>query len=1146
MTNHRKKDLWKRNNPFKKTAKINILLIFYIIILGIPSVITAQECGIHLSITTRPSSCQANGEIYCQLYDTAGLHLEQIRYTYIPESGIDSITQTEQCTINQLRPGQYTVIVSALCPTHLSQADAFIIVSDTITHAEIEQQYNVPHCGIPYNIYSQTSPYGIVPAHTCESNGQVQIQIKDGTFPYTVDVFQIEGTDTHFVKSVVFDTNQHFGTQSLRHDYQHYYTIDSLGIGNYIFLCHDGCGYYMPRLSATVPRLKSSLSHRNFMLRNSSGIPTSYNIVTFKHAPANSAFINYNDDYYQQRPSEEYWFEYRFINPTLSEQSDTTSWRPFPENNLTEFMIRDTLQDFEDYAGIWFQNIILQTRVMPCPDTTLTYQFTIYPQGQNYISYSVTYINDESEPSYYDSCGRHSGHTHRENILRHLYTYHSSYNCINASDSLNCHRDHGYTLPQSISSISEGMTLHNYITLPVHCRTINLSADTVITSTTLTDMQYIWSWLWPAIPELDGDTILIEVLDDKDCPLLSQIHIYKYYRGIVDYADTYTRFQWRGWLDNEHRYCPDAQHSIGLFQYYGTNYNVLIDGNPTLTYQNNIIRLIESPSDNAYNFEALATQQGAWDYTKVHPEQTFDISFINYPFTQDWKMPGIKLTADGLPNGRYVWEVVYPCDRPNDTIVQQVEYTKVPEWKQPLSYQFEPQCDRLAITPTSGQLGYGDSLFTTYFNIRTISDSVRPINAVMVGDTLYAGIIGDYLLGAYALPEGNFALLNDNPCYLFDSVTTWNGNLFMFDYLYSYVCNAEDSIGFVRARGKRGNTPYTYRLFSQSNGAGHLIEQNSTGDFMGIPCHFNQNMSIEMEDNCGSHFITNFTVSNMERIRKGWAESNQHNITMHPGDTCHLYSIALGEVTYHWYGPNGFEAHTCAATVPITNELQSGKYYIYIVGTGCGIVCDSILLLVEEEPCPEAIDYEDNHYPSVRINNLCWTQCNLRSRFYSDGRPIPHPDGYHSELFPNTEQNIETFGRLYNWQDAIDLGHPITEDSIGHLRGICPTGWYLPDSAQYAQLTTHGTEALRASQYWINGTGGNNQTGFSALPAGIFNGSRSRYEHLLGYTRFWASSLTNSSENSSIFQLTHFCNEAICTIGKPGDQYSVRCIWAEK
>lgn len=1143
MIQQKKREIQTLKTSKNEFQKFNFLLTIITIILSFQLSFHAkgQNCSIRLQVETRPSTCQANGEIHCILSDTSGAQLEQIRYSYIPEDGTDAIINTELPAATHLRPGRYKVIVRALCATQLSQSDAFTIIADSIEQVIIEQQYNVPISGIPYHLFTFSTPYGIVPSYECTPTGQVQVNIENGTYPYSIEIWQDDGHGEHFIKTVRFSDMQHTGDDPQKFDYKNFYTIDSMSAGNYILYCYDGCGYHMPSLSVTVPEVVQQPIAQQHLLRNSSGIYESNNIIAFKEVLEPIVGLTGNDDYYRYRNQCESMYEYRFINPTWNGVPDTTQWYPLPTHEGIYVFIYDTLSSMSNYGEIWFRNIILQTRPIQCKNSIFSFDYDIYPQTENDHSILSAGRTTNVTEQYYDYCGLHETDRRIDfHIISHRFN-NIILNC-NRIDSIGCHAPSAYSFSHSIPNFTEGSRMHHYITLPLQCKITNTSADTIIGILHPNNLEYVWNLSWRAEPELHGDSVSIEISDANGCPLFSTGFKYVYLTSQQFLYGSYKEYDWESWIVPDKFYCPGTTHQIGLRQNNGYLTSMNVFGERIFSYSLDTIRIIESP-ENRYNCMIVSDTAQHFTVAKEHPEVSYTVDYTSSPNpSNSTPEPCLLLTADGLPNGRYVWEITWPCDRKRDTIIQDIHFQRIPDFETPPAFTFSPECTHLNIIPTAGQFNYGGSTLNTYFDLRRDGALEHSYNAVGIGDTLSAGLIGEYTLSMYSLPEEDVQLLSQNPCYVWDTVIVWNGNPFAFDYLYAYVCNGHDRSGNIITRGKQGKEPYTYTIFDRANGMGNVVAQNNTGDFYSQPCHLGQEMSIEMTDACNSHFITNFTISNMEQIRKGWVEDNQYEIVMHVGDTCHLYGISLGEVTYHWTGPNGFDESNQNCVFPITSELQSGKYRIEVLGSGCGVLLDSIVIRVDAHPCPEAIDFEGHHYPSIRINGLCWTQRNLQSHYYSDGEVLQEIYIYESTDFPNTYQNQVIYGNLYTWQQAVGDG---MENAYGHTQGICPEGWYLPSREQYEQLATWGAAALRSPYYWINNSGGTNETGFSALPAGFFNGETKRYENMLGETHFWAVDARTNSENGSVYTFLYPCNEVVNDLSDSQNAYSIRCILEE-
>ena len=114
-----------------------------------------------------------------------------------------------------------------------------------------------------------------------------------------------------------------------------------------------------------------------------------------------------------------------------------------------------------------------------------------------------------------------------------------------------------------------------------------------------------------------------------------------------------------------------------------------------------------------------------------------------------------------------------------------------------------------------------------------------------------------------------------------------------------------------------------------------------------------------------------------------------------------------------------------------------------------------------------------------------------------------------------------TYGVLYNWTAAM---------------GVCPTGWHLPSSAEWATLeaTVGGLDKagtkLKSVSGWTSGITGTDAYGFSALPSGrylgsgfnyVFSGnwwSATEYDASYAYSRYMYYSNANvySSSNDKI------------------------------
>ena len=183
-----------------------------------------------------------------------------------------------------------------------------------------------------------------------------------------------------------------------------------------------------------------------------------------------------------------------------------------------------------------------------------------------------------------------------------------------------------------------------------------------------------------------------------------------------------------------------------------------------------------------------------------------------------------------------------------------------------------------------------------------------------------------------------------------------------------------------------------------------------------------------------------------------------------------------------------------------------------------------------------ATDHEGNTYNTVRIDCHCWTAENLKSTKYADGESIPNPMAYVSYEHPDEAANVERYGYLYTWDDAVRA--PLAPDTDGYVQGVCPDGWHLPTGEDLARLGSHPAFDLMATTDWLIG-GGTNITGFTALPAGKHTGYR--FENLLGETHFWSATGISPSV-ARCCSLLFGCNDVLQLEIDTKNGLSVRCL----
>ena len=271
---------------------------------------------------------------------------------------------------------------------------------------------------------------------------------------------------------------------------------------------------------------------------------------------------------------------------------------------------------------------------------------------------------------------------------------------------------------------------------------------------------------------------------------------------------------------------------------------------------------------------------------------------------------------------------------------------------------------------------------------------------------------------------------------------------------------------------------------------------------------------------------------------------------------CNLVITDIGTPNFTTTSSVPMSEITISNNAPADNIYPAGETVVTWVAKGMcndSIICEQIIK-INFMTCPDAVDYEDTIYPSVRLGSgcKCWMTKNLKSTQYSDGRSINNVMDYYSETHPNTTENVNIFGHLYDWYAAADTQRYGSVDSVEraytlghHIQGICPEGWYLPTDEDFEDLNAYTTSELRSTNYWINANGvvNVNSTGFNAVPSGMYNCSTGRYENVMGNAFYWSCHPVYDMATGAM--IDYVCNKILSSQSARCNGFSVRCILEE-
>ncbi len=184
-------------------------------------------------------------------------------------------------------------------------------------------------------------------------------------------------------------------------------------------------------------------------------------------------------------------------------------------------------------------------------------------------------------------------------------------------------------------------------------------------------------------------------------------------------------------------------------------------------------------------------------------------------------------------------------------------------------------------------------------------------------------------------------------------------------------------------------------------------------------------------------------------------------------------------------------------------------------------------------------------FKSVKIGNQIWMAENLNVNNYANGDPITEVKSAEQwsnlttgawSYYNNYIANGNVYGKLYNWY------------AVNDERGLCPSGWHVPNNAEWTTLETSlGGESvaggkMKSTTGWTSpNTAATNESGFLGFPGGSRNVSGT-YTNI-GYGGGWWSSTEYYGSSAAWNRMLNYFNSNISLSGN-GKRYgfSVRCV----
>ena len=193
------------------------------------------------------------------------------------------------------------------------------------------------------------------------------------------------------------------------------------------------------------------------------------------------------------------------------------------------------------------------------------------------------------------------------------------------------------------------------------------------------------------------------------------------------------------------------------------------------------------------------------------------------------------------------------------------------------------------------------------------------------------------------------------------------------------------------------------------------------------------------------------------------------------------------------------------------------------------------------------MDRDINYYKVVKIGTQTWMAENLNvGLMVSGGIEQSGSQIIKKYCYNNDDRNCKIFGGLYQWAGMMQ-GAKADSGTIGTTRGICPVGWHIPTVKEwnilinYLDGTVAGVKLKEAGiTHWKSGNVATNESGFTALPGGMWDGYF--FSLLTTHEYFWTATIDQKSGYNYATQLEYNSEKVFFKNFQEKEATAIRCI----
>lgn len=187
------------------------------------------------------------------------------------------------------------------------------------------------------------------------------------------------------------------------------------------------------------------------------------------------------------------------------------------------------------------------------------------------------------------------------------------------------------------------------------------------------------------------------------------------------------------------------------------------------------------------------------------------------------------------------------------------------------------------------------------------------------------------------------------------------------------------------------------------------------------------------------------------------------------------------------------------------------------------------------------MDHDFNYYSVVRMGDQTWMGSNLNVGTLIGGGNDQSGTQIKKYNYSNNDAYGSIYGGLYT-----RAGMMRGSDGTERTQGVCPVGWHIPTLSEWdvmlnlLDVTVAGAKIKETgTSHWQEGNVATNESGFTALPGGIWDGMS--FSLISSHAYFWTTSGAESS-GYDVIQLGHNTGRARYQKFVPGQAAALRCV----